>query len=404
MLAIADELRARGHSVVLTANPNLVNWARKSGHEIVPIEYDLDAWFKSEGGQEVLARGDIRTLTDEMNRRERACNRETISACLEACRGADLVASTVITSYRGMAVAEQLGVPHGCLVTFPVHKTRDWAYAFWPSRHLGLGFLNRLTFDLIFQLWWKATSPNVHEMRAELCLPPLSARPPVENLRCALLWSDALVPRPRDWLPHHVMTGYPAPTPDLRARLGEGQLPEALDRWLDAGDPPVFFGFGSMPVRDPRRMLADVTDVTARRGLRALIGAGWTEYPKDGPPPHVFVVPTFDHDRVLPRCTAAVHHGGAGTTGAVLRAGLPALIASVFADQPFWGWRLEKHGVGAHVPFRKLDARAIDRALDRLLDPGVQARAKELGQRLSAEAGAARAAEVVVSWATPAAA
>jgi UDP:flavonoid glycosyltransferase YjiC (YdhE family) len=405
MLAVADELARRGHSVVLTVNPNLVAWARRSGQDIVPIEPDLDGWFRSPEGRTVLARADMGTLTRETNARERRSNPQIIEACREAGKGADLIVSAIMTCYRGRCLAEHQRVPDGILCTFPVHPTAAWSYVIWPLRHMGLGALNRATYGLVYGLWWKAAKPNVDDMRAALGLAPARARLDVEHDPCALVFSPELVPRPKEWPDQVQMTGFVTPTRELRERLGEATLSDGLEPWLDDGEAPVYFGFGSMPVLDPAAMLGHIAEVTARRGVRGLIGAGWTDYGATGGalPKHLFVAPAFDHDRVLPRCRAAVHHGGAGTTGAVLRAGLPALVASVFADQPYWGWRVRQQGVGYHVPFRKLDARAIDRAFDRLLDARVREKARGLAARLQAENGAARAADLVLGWARHAA-
>ena len=86
-----------------------------------------------------------------------------------------------------------------------------------------------------------------------------------------------------------------------------------MEEWLD-GPPPVFFGFGSMPVLDPNALLDSVKRICQKHSIRALIGSGWTRYPTTNLPDSIFIAPAFDHDRVLPRCCAAVHHGGAGTT------------------------------------------------------------------------------------------
>lgn len=156
-----------------------------------------------------------------------------------------------------------------------------------------------------------------------------------------------------------------------------------------------------MPVLDPAAAIAMVSRVTERLGVRALVSAGWGRLAADTAPEgavgaHVHGVGALDHEAVLPRCRAAVHHGGAGTTAAALGAGLPSVVCSVFADQPFWGARLERLGVGAHVRFASLDERTLTSALGRMLASGVATRATDLGGRLRAEPPAAgRAADLV---------
>jgi sterol 3beta-glucosyltransferase len=400
MLAIADVLGRRGHSVVMTVNRNLAPWARRTGVEVVECEPDYERFLKSTEGQQMLRAHDARRLSKAFGDLDRAANDAIGAACVEAARGADLIASTVLTCYRGDVIAEKTGTRHGVLATFPVFPTGEFAYLLLPMRDLRLGFLNRASYGMIFRIWWKQQEPNIQAMRAMLGLPPVREQPDLSGVPSALLVSEALVPRPRDWPAHITITGNVLLPPALRERLGEATPPDGIEAWLDAGDAPVFFGFGSMPVADPAAMLRQIAEVTKRRGLRALVGAGWSGYAREGGvAPHVFVAPTFDHDRVLPRCRAAVHHGGAGTTMAVARAGLPALVASVWGDQPFWGWRLVRSGVGATIPFRKMTMAKIDRALDVLLEAETAARAKALGAVLAAEDGATRAADTVESWA-----
>lgn len=141
----------------------------------------------------------------------------------------------------------------------------------------------------------------------------------------------------------------------LRDHLGAPRMggPPDLQAWLDSGESPVFFGFGSMPIVDPRRMLADLAEVTRMLGVRGLIGAGWTAYDDIDLPDHLYLERGHvDHERVLPQCVAAVHHGGAGTAATVTRAGIASVVVSVFLDQPFWGWRIAQAGLGSTFPFR----------------------------------------------------
>lgn len=236
-------------------------------------------------------------------------------------------------------------------------------------------------------------------MRAALGLPRLRRRPRVERIRSAQLYGSALVPRPTEWEPHHEIAGFCGLRPELRASLGEGEVSHDLQTWLDAGPPPVFFGFGSMPILEPARVLGWVSAIAKARGLRALVGAGWSDYGAAALPEHVFLAPIFNHDRVLPRCLAAVHHGGAGTTAASLRAGLATAIVSVFADQPFWGWRLTELGAGTTLRFQTLTEERLAAAVDEVLKDERRARARSLADEVTRENGAVRAAEIVESWA-----
>ena len=152
----------------------------------------------------------------------------------------------------------------------------------------------------------------------------------------------------------------------------------------------MFLGFGSIPVLDPKGFLETVRTTLANLGVRGILAAGWSELNAQGDDT-LFVVNEVDHQSLLPRCAAAVHHGGAGTTQTSLAAGTPTVVASVFADQPFWGSQCRRLGVGATVPFTKLDANRLTGGLRTVLDTKVVARAGDVARRMAQEGGVVKA-------------
>jgi sterol 3beta-glucosyltransferase len=403
LLAVADTLRERGHSVRMTVNTNLVEWARPTALDIVPMEPSSEGVLKSDEGRALLATGKLVRLFRAMAEHEHRHNDQIIAACREATRDADVIVSTVLTVYRGTCFAERLGVPHGIVSTVPYLGTGGWASFVSPRPHLGFGWLNRVTYPLMHAIMWREARPSIAKLRDVLGLGRARRRPRVERLRSAHIYSSALLPRQKEWGNEHELTGFCYLRPELRARLGEGEVAADLEAWLGAGPPPVYFGFGSMPILDPERVLGWVDAIVTKRKLRALVGAGWSDYGIQSGPrsDHLFVAPAFNHDRVFPRCLAAVHHGGAGTTAAALRAGLPSAVLSVFGDQPLWGWRIERLGVGTTLRFQALTEERLARSLDALLRDDVRERAQALAQKLSSEDGVTRTAQVIEGWGRP---
>ena len=221
---------------------------------------------------------------------------------------------------------------------------------------------------------------------------PLSALAEAGELLELQMYDAALVPRLR-WDARRPLTGYLAPGQEIREAIGEARLSADLVSWLETGDPPVLFGFGSMPVQDPAATVALIADVSRSLGVRALVTAGWGRLAAlDPDDAAVRVVGPLDHGAVMPRCVAAVHHGGAGTTAASVGAGLPTVVCSVFADQPFWGARVQEAGAGAHLRFRDLDRDRLARAVRAALDPAVRGRAGALAGRMVPPEEAVRAA------------
>lgn len=397
VLAIGDELARRGHSVVVAVNDDLTEWVGRTGLEVVPTGLDVGRFLHSAQAREFLAHGRIGATLRRIVADERRVNDAIVAACVRAAEGADLVLTTLMTSFRGRCLREATGVAHRALHYFPALPTGDWSGIVSGVRDLPFPALNRATGRLFERMLWSQTRAMADEMCDTLGIARFR-RPPSGDLPALQLYSGHVAPTPADWPPGSDALGWTRLSPSLRRRLGEDALPDDLVRWLDAGPPPVYFGFGSMPVLDPGRLLRGVAEVTERRGLRGLVAAGWTDYGEaaEALPPHLFLAPSvFDHDAVLPRCVAAVHHGGAGTTAATLRAGIPSVVAAVFVDQPYWGWRLARIGAGVTMPFRRLGPDRLGTALDEVLREPYAARAAEIGALVRGEDAAGAAVDVL---------
>ncbi|MCX5208139.1 glycosyltransferase [Kitasatospora sp. NBC_00240] len=192
-----------------------------------------------------------------------------------------------------------------------------------------------------------------------------------------------MAPRPADWPSRVEVTGYWwPPRPD-----GWSPLAELAD-FLRAGPPPVFIGFGSMAPGEGERLSELVAAAAKRAGVRAVVQAGWAELSGGGD--DLLAIGDVPHDWLFPRTAAVVHHAGAGTTGAALRAGVPAVPVPVMADQPFWADRLHRLQVAPRpVPFQDLDAENLAVAITACVtDPAPRRRAAELARRIVSEDGA----------------
>lgn len=195
-------------------------------------------------------------------------------------------------------------------------------------------------------------------------------------------YSPSIVPVPSDWGGDVLVSGYwflddnrwqPSPT---------------LASFLAAGPPPVYVGFGSMPMADAVATTDVVLEALVMSGRRAVLAAGWGGLGGRTLPDNVHLLDSAPHDQLFPLMSAVVHHGGAGTTAAGLRAGKPTVICPFFGDQPFWGRRVAGLGVGpAPVPFKHLTPARLSVALDETEAPRIRAKARSLGEKISAERG-----------------
>ncbi len=170
--------------------------------------------------------------------------------------------------------------------------------------------------------------------------------------------------------------------------------------WIAAGTPPICFGFGSIPVESPADTLAMISAACAQLGERALVCAGWTDFSNVAHSDHVKVVGAVNYAAIFPACRAVVHHGGAGTTAAGLRAGVPTLILWMADVQLIWGAAIKRLKVGTARRFSSATEKSLVADLRPILAPQYATRAREIATRMTRPAeSVAAAADLVENFA-----
>ncbi|HEY0526713.1 MAG TPA: glycosyltransferase [Stellaceae bacterium] len=398
--ALGGALARAGHEIRIVADRGFAPLMRLAGGvEHVPVSGDIRSLLQAE-----------RKLVFEQGRNPVALARSFFKVGrdlalrwgeegLAACRGADAILTGDGAAFFGASVAEKSGVPLIQTYLQPLPPTRDFPSALIPQPPFRLpGWANRISHRLVGELFWLALRPGTNEARRRLLgLRPWPVLPaPVDaiNRRGPLAlfgFSPSVVPRPADWPPQCRVTGY------WFLDDPEWRTPPELEAFLAAGPPPVYVGFGSMGAADdPRETTALVLQALKEAGgLRAVLAAGWGGLSCSGVggdaglPETVIMIEEAPHDRLLPRMAAAVHHGGAGTTAAALRAGIPSIVLPVLGDQSFWGARLAALGAAPPpLPRRRVTAEALAASLRRVTtDTAMRVRAAQLGKAIRAEDG-----------------
>ncbi|WP_369830375.1 glycosyltransferase, partial [Mycobacterium sp. E2327] len=167
---------------------------------------------------------------------------------------------------------------------------------------------------------------------------------------------------------------------------------EEVASWIAAGTPPIFFGFGSIPVESAADTIAMIGAACARIGERALICAAATDFSKGPHFEHVKVVGAMNYATIFPACRAVVHHGGAGTTAASLRAGVPTLVLWMADVQGIWGAAVKRLKVGTSRRFSTATEKSLVADLRTILAPQYVARAREISTRMTKPAQSVAAA------------
>jgi UDP:flavonoid glycosyltransferase YjiC (YdhE family) len=314
-----------------------------------------------------------------------------------ACGDVEALIVTPLGLAVGVHIAERLHIPLIRAHTLPFASTQyDWA----GRRNLRTAARGALMSFLgagsRFVIWSNLRHAMNAARREVLALPPLPWEEPfsaMDRQRIPVLdaYSRAVVPRPPDWGPWVHVTGYwfldDAP----------GWVPPAeLTHFLESGPRPVFVGFGSTPFPDPGAATETVVRALTGAGHRGVIVAGGSGLVTGRLTDDILSVDFVPHHWLFPRVCAAVHHGGAGVTGAALRAGLPSVVVPVFADQPFWAARVFALGAGPRpIPAKRLTADALAIAIRLTSDQEMRQRAVALGKQIALENGVARAVDAI---------
>lgn len=197
------------------------------------------------------------------------------------------------------------------------------------------------------------------------------------------LWSPELVAKPSDWGPEIDIAGF------VFLELASlFKPPDSLVEFLNAGEPPVYIGFGSIVVDDPDKFTSLIFEAVQKSGVRALVSKGWGGLGDEGnTPENIYMLENTPHDWLFPHVSAVVHHGGAGTTAIGLKCGKPTMIVPFFGDQPFWGAMVAKAGAGAHeaVPYKRLTADKLAEGIKQCLSPEAKEEAEKIAKGIVEE-------------------
>jgi UDP:flavonoid glycosyltransferase YjiC (YdhE family) len=397
-IALGLGLRRHGHDVRIVTLDGFGSSVQAHGLEHLSIGRSPREIADSSEGRQWIARRDstvgflrgfvrvARTLIDE-----------GIGNYWQQCQDAEALIVSPMGLPIGVHIAERLRVPLIRQYFAPGTPTRyDWAGRknLKTAVRAGVTAYAARAFRLAIWSQLRATTNDVR--RRILDLPRLPLKEPFDAMdrrRIPVLnaYSHAVVPRPPDWAPWVHVTGY-----WFLDEAGEWTPPAELTRFLEAGRPPIFIGFGSTPFPNAAQAADAIIGALGRSRRRGIVIAGGSGLPTGRLSDDVLSIAAAPHDWLFSRVTAAVHHGGAGVTGAALRAGLPSVVVPVFGDQPFWGRRVHALGAGPRpLPARQLTLTALAERIAATADESMRRRALALAERIRGEHGVAQAVAAI---------
>lgn len=374
--AVGLELLSRGHDVRLAVPPNLVPFVETAGLRPavaygVDSQKQLDADIFRNAWKIHNPFTAVREAKDYMGQGWVEMSKTLMSLADDA----DLILTS--TSYQEVAanVAEYHGIPLAALHYFPARANSRIVPIPVPALVVRCGW------SVIDWVHWRLVKEAEDAQRHELGLPRATA-PSVRRI----VESEALEIQAYDEL---LFPGLTEEWGGKRPFVGAITMGLATDtddevaRWIAAGKPPIYFGFGSMPVESPADTIAMISAVCEELGERALVCSGMWNVDDIGHADHVKVVRTVNHAAVFPMCRVVVHHGGSGTTAAGIRAGVPTLILWVAADQPIWANQIKLLKVGTAQRFSRTNRQSLLVALRSALTPQYVTRAREVASQMT---------------------
>ncbi|MFO1430233.1 MAG: glycosyltransferase [Candidatus Competibacteraceae bacterium] len=395
MVALGIGLQAAGHRVTLLTHQEFETFVRDAGldfHLLPGVDMKAMVGRATEHTTRKGAKGNQAIQAIQALRQLKADIPVLGNAYLEACRRADLIISNPVLPAVPDSVAEKLAIPLVVAALQPCDMTAEFPFPWLHPRSLGR-LRNRWSYPLMSLAAWPPLAAPINKWRqAHLALPALPLTFLLRRLHSTTPrlygFSAHVIPKPQDWKAHSHITGY-----WFLQSAEQWQPPKILADFLAAGPPPIAVGFSSIVVNNPEENTSIIVRALTCAKQRGIILTGWGGIQPSELPDHILKLEAAPYDWLFPRMSAVVHHGGAGSTAAGVRAGIPAIIIPFMMDQPFWAQRVYDLGVSPRpIPRGKLTVERFATAIGTVVsDSGMRQRAAELGSKIRQEDGVANA-------------
>jgi UDP:flavonoid glycosyltransferase YjiC (YdhE family) len=390
--AVGRELLHRGHDVHMAVPPDLVGFVESAGLPAAAYGPDMQVMLDAHRNfytfflRNFWRIRKVSRMSREAWEPRLQCWEEMGTTLTSLADGADLLFTGLVFEEVAANVAEYHDIPLATLHYFPL-RPNGQLLSFLPAP------LGRAAMTVQQWLTWRGTRKTENAQRRELGLSkatdPSSRRIPERGSLEIQAYDEVCFPglaaEWAKWNGRRPFVG--ALTMDMPT-----DADDEVASWIAEGIAPIFFGFGSMPVESAADTLAMISAACAELGERALICSAGTDFTHIPESDHVKVVGAVNYATTFPACRAVVHHGGAGTTAASLRAGVPTLILSTDLDQTLWGVRVKRLKVGAARRFSTTTQESLVKDLRRILAPEYATQAREIATRMTTPAASVAAA------------
>jgi len=394
-VALGKGLKVAGHHIRVLTSESFGGLVNGAGLEFCSTGESIEDIIQTDEWRKVTESGNFLKILAKMQNEMKQRSGEMAEKLVEMLKGSDLiVAGTGILG--AFPFAEKNNIPIVQAYVFPYTPTAEFPSPLVPKLPVG-GVVNKLSFHVMRQMLWQSSKMSDRKVREMIGTGGGSFWGPYRVLARSAMpvlygYSPSVLPRPKDWPQNHQVTGF-----WFLDAADDWTVPTDLVDFLNAGDPPIYIGFGSMGSRNPEEVAKITLEALERSGQRGILASGWGGLKATDVPKTVHLISSIPHSWLFPRMAAVVHHGGVGTTAAGLRAGLPSIIVPFMGDQPFWGQQVAALGVGPQpIARKKVTGRQLGDAIaEAMTNKAMRQKASELGKRIQAEDGVGQAVAAI---------
>jgi len=397
LLALGKGLVGAGFDVRIVASADFQDFVEGAGLPYMGFRTNMQEMMNTDAGKEWTNNSSDNPLNEAKNMRRMLefADEEIHDDLLRVAEDADVIVSGLPMFMSAQSLAEKFNIRHITIQFVPFNPTKEGRATIQPTFPTRQAWINRLSGYIGQGFTYWIFKDVTNKFRVQMGLDPLSYSQYVRlyNREIPVIYglSKHVITEPQDWRDNTHITGYwfyDAPS--------DWQPSQELCEFLNAGEKPVYIGFGSMSNKDPEATTKIMVDALQQAGKRGIIHSGWAGLNADTLPDDIFMLDFAPHDWLFPRMAAVIHHGGAGTTAAGIRAGVPATVVSHMADQPYWGRRVHEMGIGSGLIRRhELTTERLAQAIREMTDnPQIAENARILGEKVRQEDGVAEAVKV----------
>lgn len=397
LIALGRGLIQAGFDIRLAAGSDFKEFVEDAGIPYTGFRMSIQDMLNTDTGKEYIENSSDNPLNEAKNMRKMlmSASEAMQEDLLRLTADADVIVSGLPAFMPAQTIAEKFKKRHITIQFVPFNPTKEGRATIQPALPVSQNWLNRITgyIGQYFTYWIFKDVAN--DFRKRLGMKPMSfsdyARAYNRDVPVIYGLSKQVITEPEDWRDNTFVTGYwfyDAPS--------DWQPSQELCDFLDAGEKPVYIGFGSMSNKNPEATTQLMVDALQQTSKRGIIYSGWAGLNANNLPDDIFLLDGAPHDWLFPRMAGVIHHGGAGTTAAGIRAGVPTTVISHMGDQPYWGRRVHELGIGGKFIRRHdLTTESLAQAIREMIDnPQITENSRTLAQKINQEDGVAEAVKV----------